>query len=141
MKKIFYLILIILYCSGMTFSSCRNGNSKKSTNVTSDSIRGTQSDAIIHYAKGFWLEQKKNYQILHIKDPQSQNSAEYTFALRQRGTQTNIPDNLEIIDLPVKGFICMTSLQLSNFIRLGATDKVVGISSTRFLNNPTMKQQ
>ncbi len=141
MKKNFYLILIILCCSGITFSSCRDGNSKKSTNVRPNSIPGTKSNATIHYAKGFWLEQKENYQVLHIKDPQSQNSTEYTFALRQRGTQTDIPDNLEIIDLPVKGLICMTSLQLSNFIRLGATDKVVGISSTRFLNNPTIKQQ
>lgn len=35
----------------------------------------------------------------------------------------------------------MTSLQLSNFIKLGATDRVVGITSTRFLFNETMQRQ
>jgi iron complex transport system substrate-binding protein len=35
----------------------------------------------------------------------------------------------------------MTSLQLSNFIRLNQLDKVVGITSTRHLFNPTMKER
>ncbi|HBA30769.1 MAG TPA: iron ABC transporter substrate-binding protein, partial [Parabacteroides goldsteinii] len=36
---------------------------------------------------------------------------------------------------------CMTSLQLSNFIKLGAEDKVVGITSTRHLFNKTINNQ
>lgn len=35
----------------------------------------------------------------------------------------------------------MTSLQLSNFIKLGAEDKVVGITSTRHLFNRTINDQ
>lgn len=35
----------------------------------------------------------------------------------------------------------MTSLQLSNFIKLGAMDRVVGITSTRFLFNKDMQRQ
>lgn len=43
-----------------------------------------------------------------------------------------------MIETPVKHVICMTSLQLSNFIRLDACDYVVGITSTRHLFNKEM---
>lgn len=138
MKPFFCFISVVILCCGIAFTSCKPRNSKSKspdTSASADSVGG------IRYAKGFRLEQHKDYQLLHIKDPQSENSTEYVFALRQRGTHPAIPAGTEIIDLPVNGLICMTSLQLSNFIRLGATDKVVGISSTRFLSNPTMKQQ
>lgn len=46
-----------------------------------------------------------------------------------------------MIDLPVRHLICMTSLQLSNVIKLGAMDRVVGITSTRYLFNETMQKQ
>lgn len=139
MRNYFYVFLIAACCC--TIVSCGNRNSRKAGRVKANSTTTTMSDNTIRYAKGFWLEQKTGYQLLHIKDPQSANSTEYTFALRKRGAKADIPSGLEIIELPVKGLICMTSLQLSNFIRLGATDKVVGISSTRFLNNPAMQQQ
>ena len=138
MKTFFYLLFISGLCSGLIFTSCRprsSGTATGASTAPADSVRG------IRYAKGFWLEPKSGYQLLHIKDPQNENSTEYTFALRQRGTRPRIPANTEVVDLPVKGLICMTSLQLSNFIRLGATDKVVGISSTRFLSNPEVKRQ
>lgn len=141
MKNYFYVFLIALCCGGIVFTSCRNRNSQKAGSAKANSKTTAQSGNDIRYAKGFWLEQKTGYQLLHIKDPQSANSTEYTFALRERGAKADIPSGLETIEVPVKGLICMTSLQLSNFIRLGATDKVVGISSTRFLSNPTMQQQ
>lgn len=49
-----------------------------------------------------------------------------------------IPADYTVIETPVKHVICMTSLQLSNFIRLDACDYVVGITSTRHLFNKEM---
>lgn len=136
MKKIYYFSLLLTLCVGISFSSCRSGQQKKQTTVPGQTNR---SD--IRYAKGFWLEPQKNYQLLHIQDPQSSKETAYTFALKQRGVHADIPANLTVIELPVQGVICMTSLQLSNFIKLGETAKVVGISSNRFLKNAQIKQQ
>lgn len=141
MKQIFYLFFIALCCSGIILTSCRNKNSKKSDSTTANSTLTTKPGFDIRHAKGFWLEPQKGYQLLHVKDPQSKHSTEYTFALRERGTTPEIPEKITIIDLPVNRLICMTSLQLSNFIKLEATEKVVGITSTRFLSNPVMQQQ
>lgn len=136
MKKCICILLFFISVCSINFSACKSDKTKDKT-VYNDSSR---IEGIL-YAKGFWLEQCNGYKLLHIKDPQNTNSIEYTFALRKQGTTPDIPQNIEIIDLPINRLICMTSLQLSNFIRLEATDKVVGISSTRFLTNAKMQKQ
>ena len=136
MKKIYFLSLVFTIGFCLVLGSCRSGNRKKQNVVATQTDRSN-----IRYAQGFWLEQHENYRLLHIKDPQSETGSEYTFALRQRGTHPELPPHIPVLDLPIRGVICMTSLQLSNFIKLGATSQVVGISSTRFLNNATIKQQ
>ncbi len=63
----------------------------------------------------------------------------FRYALVPRGTKpAGIPADYTVIETPVKHVICMTSLQLSNFIRLDACDYVVGITSTRHLFNKEM---
>lgn len=128
---------IVLLCVAITLGACRPDKKKQQGSATA--IPDTTLD--IRYASGFWLEAKEGYCLLHIKDPQKTNAAEYTFALRERGTRPILPKGVTVIDLPIQRFICMTSLQLSSFIRLGATEKVVGISSTRFLANEAMNRQ
>lgn len=128
---------IVLLCVAITLGACRPDKKKQQGSATA--IPDTTLD--IRYASGFWLEAKEDYRLLHIKDPQKTNAAEYTFALRERGTRPVLPKGVTVIDLPIQRFICMTSLQLSSFIRLGATEKVVGISSTRFLANKAMNRQ
>lgn len=136
MKKWCFLCVFTFLAGGVFLTSCRSEASRK---LSSGS--GGQTGADIRYAKGFWVESRTNYQVLHIKDPQSEQATEYTFALRQRGSKPPIPAGMTVIDLPANRLICMTSLQLSNFIKLEATEKVVGISSTRFLANAAIRRQ
>lgn len=135
--KRYDLLLFAILGSVFLLISCRSGNSRKQS--SDQATVKTNTD--IRYAKGFWVEKCKDYRLLHIKDPQNQQSTEYTFALCKQGTKPQIPASTPVIHLPVNRLICMTSLQLSNFIKLNATEKVVGISSTRFLSNSTMKEQ
>lgn len=137
MKKRHYIFWNILWLVFAIFlSSCRSAQKSKQAETVK-----TDTTLNIRYAEGFWIETKDDYRILHIFDPQKNNTTEYLFALRQRGTTPAIPKDLPVIDLPVERLICMTSLQLSNFIKLDATEKVVGISSTRFLVNENIKRQ
>ena len=138
MKCIF--ISLLLLCSSL-FVCCHSQSPKQSaaTETFPPEISVRQAD--IRYAEGFKLDYRQGYILLRIQDPQSPNSSEYCFALRQKGTTPPIPTGVTPLDLPINRFICMTSLQLSNFIRLKATEKVVGISSTRFLKNKKIRQQ
>lgn len=94
------------------------------------------------YAEGFQLTYKEGYVLVDIHDPQNEESSHFLYALVPRGTKPEgVPADYARIETPVRSAICMTSLQLSNFIKLGAEDKVVGITSTRHLFNPTVNKQ
>ncbi|WP_304246826.1 ABC transporter substrate-binding protein [Parabacteroides gordonii] len=94
------------------------------------------------YAEGFQLTYQEGYILVDIHDPQNEESTHFLYALVPRGTKPEgIPADYTVIETPVRSAICMTSLQLSNFIKLGAEDKVVGITSTRHLFNQTINDQ
>lgn len=94
------------------------------------------------YAEGFQLTYQEGYILVDIHDPQNEESTHFLYALVPRGTKPEgIPADYMVIETPVRSAICMTSLQLSNFIKLGAEDKVVGITSTRHLFNHTINDQ
>lgn len=131
MKNILYFIAILI----IAFTSCNNKKSERSATESTDSTT-------VKYAKGFKVSTHGNYRLVDIHDPSGESDLEYHYALIERGTdKTGIPSDYQIIETPVRSVICMTTLQLSNFIKLDAVDKVVGITSTRFLFNKQMNGQ
>lgn len=96
----------------------------------------------IKYAKGFQVSDYGNFKLVNITDPSKESNIVYKYALLQRGSpKEDIPADYTIIETPIRSAICMTNLQLSNFIKLDALDKVVGITSTRFLSNQQINEQ
>lgn len=94
------------------------------------------------YAQGFKLTYADQYVLADIQDPQNEESTTFRYAFVKRGTEpTGIPADYTVIQVPIRSVICMTSLQLSNFIKLDALDKVVGITSTRHLFNAEMNER
>lgn len=133
MKK----LLFILFTLVITFSGC---NQNKNAKTIGD--RNTADSMNIKYAKGFKVTSSENYKLVDITDPSGESDMHYKYALLNRGSSKDgIPADYQIIEIPVRSVICMTTLQLSNFIKLKALDKVVGITSTRFLFNEQMNKQ
>ena len=97
----------------------------------------------VKYARNFVLEDSiPGLRLLTICNAEGKHSTAYRYALvNGDGKGVEIPDGYEVIRVPVSRFICMTSLQLSNFIALNITDRVVGITSTRHLFNKALNQQ
>lgn len=99
-------------------------------------------DFDIKYAEGFSLSRKEGYIQLELKDPQSGESHASKIALTAKGSDhSGIPDGYTIVEIPVTRAICMTSLQLSNFLVLDMAETVVGVTSTRHLHNRNMRQR
>lgn len=98
---------------------------------------------IVRYAEGFSIDYiNNNLCLLKIQDPHKENSTCYKFALIKKGCKHEvIPEEYVRIEYPISSTICMTSLQLSNFIKLNETDAVVGITNTRHLFNKDIKKQ
>ena len=121
------LIFLLASCSG------EDNSTEQSSLVQDESIK---------YAEGLSIEHGDGFTLVDISDPSKQETQTYHYALVPRGTAPEgIPADYEVIETPVRRLIVMTTLQLSNFIKLDAVDRVVGMPSTRFLFNPTMKAQ
>ena len=140
MKKLTFIICAVL---ALGMDSC-HGSRK-----ASDSIGGTGNDTVpalvsTDYAMGFSLTYTDGICLLDIQDPQREESQSFHYALVRKGAK--MPENIDKevytrLEIPVSSVICMTSLQLSNFIKLGAFDAVKGITSTRHLFNEEMNRR
>lgn len=121
----------------LLFLSC---SSKKKE--TSDNLKNGYTSLEFKYAKGIKIKDFKNYRLVDITDPSGESYIVYKYAFLERGTdKSGIPSDYAVIEAPIRSAICLTTLQLSNFIKLGALDKVVGITSTRFLSNKQINEQ
>ncbi|WP_308756818.1 ABC transporter substrate-binding protein [uncultured Bacteroides sp.] len=138
------LIGIAFVCA-LSVTSCGTKPRQSSGNSASDTVAAvsatdTASVIIPAYAKGYTVNYLPgNVRLVDIHDPQKKEGNTFRYALVPKGTKpAGIPEDYTVIETPVKRVICMTSLQLSNFIRLDACDHVVGITSTRHLFNKEM---
>ena len=141
--NIFVLLSILSFFLSAT--ACGNhGSSAKSpapATVAGDSaaVRFHSDSSLIQteYAEGFQVSTwRPGIRLVEIHDPQSSLSGSFKYAFVERGAETKgLDPAYAVIQVPVQKVICMTSLQLSNFIRLDAVDRVSGITSSRHLFN------
>ena len=110
---------------------------------TSEGGDGGFQPVQVKYARNFVVEDSiPGLRLLTIRNAEGKHATTYRYALVSgEGKGVKVPDGYEVVKVPVNRFICMTSLQLSNFIALNITDKVVGITSTRHLFNEALNQQ
>ena len=134
MKK-YVILAAALLCLGLT--ACKT--SPKSAQADTELAEGQQGQITTTYAKGFTVNYQEGMTLVDLQDPENQETSKYHFALVPRGQEAVIPEGYTRIDTPVRSVVCMTSLQLSNFIKLDQLDKVVGITSTRHLFNKDVK--
>ncbi len=137
-----------LFLAGLCFAALMlitgcHSNTKGTDGKSASALQDTTSSSLNpHHATGFRVTDGNGYHLLDIQDPQHEEGTSYHFALVPRGTKPEgIPADYTVIETPVRRVICMTALQLSNFITLEALDRVIGITSSRFLFNKEMKQR
>lgn len=134
MKKLIWASGLLLL---LTVTACQNKHKQGSGNLEHKTLTDSSIVKIIpEYAQGFKITYTDQACLLDIQDPQNKESRSFHYALVPRGVEAeNIPADYTVIETPIRSVICMTSLQLSNFIKLEELDAVVGITSTRHLFN------
>ncbi|MDR1755497.1 MAG: ABC transporter substrate-binding protein [Culturomica sp.] len=134
------LICLLLSCVVLlSFGSC---NQRRKQQDKMAGKEASEAVSVIKYAKGFTVRDSARYKLVDITDPSGESDVVYKYALLERGSdRKGIPSGYEIIETPVRSVICMTTLQISNFIKLNATDRIVGMTSTRFLFNEQLRKQ
>ena len=138
MRKIGYLTLML---SLVTMFSCGNRQNQSRINPHTDVERDSSSMVVARYAKGFNVSYDDDITLLDINDPENNEAEQFHFALVNKDFKGNIPPGYTRLNIPVETAVCMTSLQLSNFLKLDIPEKVVGITSTRHLHNERINRQ
>ena len=136
MKRWFSLLLPA--CVLLLAVSCRGGASKAGVSP----LAGRAGAVAPTYAEGFRVSYTDAGCLVDIQDPQREESQSFHYLLVPAGSKpAQVPEGYTALEVPVSRVVCMTSLQLSNFICLDELDRVVGITSTRHLFNPEMKER
>lgn len=145
MKTLMIGALCLALWMGMSACGHRSGQTlKDGTASLSDTLpMDTAGISPPRYAQGFRVTYPaEGIRLLEVSDPQRSSATVYRYALLAKGADRKaVPSGYEPIEVPLQKVICMTSLQLSNFICLDACPYVAGITSTRHLFNPTMLRQ
>lgn len=135
MKNIYFALLFIMSLLFSCNSEKKDSNTKSNT---TDSLNIVQ----VKYAKGFKVTEHDGYRLIDVKDPSGESDLNYKYAFVNKGvSKASIPAEYQIVEVPIQTAICMTTLQTSNFIKLNAIDRIVGITSTNFLFNKQLKNQ
>ena len=138
MQKITYIPMLILLA---LLFSCGNSQNKPGSNLVMGGTADSAAMIAPQYAKGFNVKYADNITLLEINDPENKEAEQFHFALVDKSFKGEIPNGYTRLNIPIRSAICMTSLQLSNFLKLDIPEMVVGITSTRHLHNQKMNQQ
>lgn len=138
MQKLTYIPMLLLLA---LLFSCGNSQNKTGLNLVMGSTADSSAMIAPQYAKGFNVKYADNITLLEINDPENKEAEQFHFALVDKSFKGEIPNGYTRLNIPIKSAICMTSLQLSNFLKLDIPELVVGITSTRHLHNQKMNQQ
>ena len=138
MQKLTYIPMLLLLA---LLFSCGNSQNKPGLNLVMGGTADSAAMIAPQYAKGFNVKYADNITLLEINDPENREAEQFHFALVDKSFKGEIPNGYTRLNIPIRSAICMTSLQLSNFLKLDIPEMVVGITSTRHLHNQKMNQQ
>lgn len=119
------------------------------TNLTDGCV--TDYDPAIDYfpekvtlsdAAGWTIEYFNNYKVITVLNPWRNADVQFRYVLVQCGTPppTDTDDAL-VIEVPVNSIVAMSTTQLPHLSELGLLDKLVGVDSFLYINNPDVRKK
>ncbi|MFG6427019.1 ABC transporter substrate-binding protein [Lepagella muris] len=138
MKKAIHILCL---AAAVMLTACGARNAAGANDAEASSATDSIATVIPKYAQGFHVKNSGDITLLDINDPENREAEKFHFALTDKDFIGEIPQGYKRINIPIESAICMTSLQLSNFLKLDIPEKVVGITSTRHLHNEKMNRQ
>lgn len=91
---------------------------------------------------GWTIEYFNNYKVITVLNPWRDADVQFRYVLVQCGTPP--PDDVGdalVIEVPVKSVVAMSTTQLPHLSELGLLDKLVGVDSFLYINNPDVRKK
>ncbi|MBN2611553.1 MAG: ABC transporter substrate-binding protein [Bacteroidales bacterium] len=130
--------LTILFLLPILLSGCNRVTGKHGEISDLD----TNQAANVRYATGFKTEDKDGYQIITVFNPwQKAENIAFRYYLTGRDTVSSLPDGANIIKIPVKKVVCLSTTHLGFLEFINETDALAGISGTRYVTNTAITER
>lgn len=97
----------------------------------------TNKDEGVEYAKWFSIEKRGEYTLLSVIDPAT-GIPEKKYCLG-KSQPADLPVEEQFIKVPVQKIIALSSTHIGMLAKLGAIDKIVGISNINYVYNEQLK--
>ena len=139
MKRITLLKLLTLFLFSCLVA-CNFNNTDKHTEP--NTVNSFSDTTTIQYAKGFTISYHGNYKVLTVLTPWKDAKEQFKYILVQKGTP--VPKGYEqnqIIEIPVKYVISLSSLFSTCISTLGYSNEIIGIDSKQWVCDSLVKSR
>ena len=120
------LLLLLMACS-------KQGESDESSTYEVQIIQP-------RYAKGFSLAKHPDFQVLHILQPFNDETDTISYLLLS--DNQSVPDGFDrhqVIRVPIKNFVALTTTHIALADFFDATDKIIGMSGAEYAYHPSIR--
>jgi len=96
----------------------------------------------LQYAKVFKIEYHSNYKVVTVSPTRDGKRASFTYVLVPRGTTApkGYPD-AQVVEVPVRSIVALSSSQLGFIDALGLADRVVGLDELDYANTSSIRKR
>ena len=124
--KTFCRVLLLAFISFLFFQ-CKNETNSE-TKVSPQSI--------VHYAKGFSIENYIGYSIVTVKNPWPKATKTYTYILKEKNGI--VPDSLKhnlIINIPIKNIVVTSTTHIPSLEMLDEVNTLIGFPHIAYISS------
>lgn len=136
-RLVFVLVVLCLHACKLSPSKERNQILSASTN---DGFEFTSS---IKHAQGFSIEQKKTHKEIKVYNPWDKGTILRRYALipRDSNVPKDIPTETTIVKVPVNNLISFSNTHIGAIVKLGLSDKLLGITRANKIYNKKISER
>ncbi len=133
----YYCYIFISYLLLYLGSGCQSVTKENSTQIA-------KTDSLpLRYAKGFAVTYHKGYKLVKILQTGMPTRPALLYALidRNEPQPANLPDEAQVIQIPLQSVVCLSTTHSALFHVIGETDKITGFADVRYSTIEALHQQ
>jgi len=125
------------------FVSCQQATKKEAVAVPgADTVAGSASGrAVLKYAHSFSIDYYDHYKLVRVFNSLSGKTDTLQYLLLQRGTPVPAGyPHAQVIPIPVKTIIGMSSMHIALADFVGVADRITGLGSLQYVTSPNVRR-
>ena len=142
--------ILFIFCLAFWLTGCDSPSASGSApadtlaEATSENISATsylQEQAEIKYGRGFSLEYHDHYKVVNILHNFEEHTDTLRYVLVRRGTPAPASyPNSQIIEIPVRSMVGMSSMHIALADYAESADLLVGLGSLKYVSSPLVRK-